>query len=443
MFNAIRDANKGVTNSPWAQRPQKISAQVPVNTNGTETLAYLSENGGVLAQKLAKSGAKTVVYSPNAKTDFLLIDGSSEPNPIAVGAMKIAADKVLSEGGTVWVWDIRPSAAAALSKVFDQEITVAPRVASSFVVKQNDALLAGLDNAALYFSEGDDWQQISYALDGAFVKGAQVVLEACPVDWRRWSYRSEQVKTASIFRSEVENPGPLAAIVIRPMDKGRVILCNLNPEIRTTKKSAIMQRLFSNEGVQIEQVAGQGGFMDAGGHLTRALVCGSFSVTNMDEAYTGKAPSGEIRENGRFEGHRWMLHDADSAGVFDLKNDMVRGDLESAYAYIAVWIKSSKPLNDLLSEPNLPKLSFTYGSDDGCEVFLNGELLSSHRREGPLETEGFSENPLLLKLGWNQLVIKVVQGTGEWKFAGKFGCSDLGFLQKLEFAAEKPATGGE
>jgi hypothetical protein len=296
-----------------------------------------------------------------------------------------------------------------------------------------------LDNATLYFSEGDDGQQISYALDGAFVKDSQVVLNACPVDWRRWSYRSEQVKTASIFRSEVENPGPLAAIAIRQSGKGRVILCNLNPEIRTTKKSAAIQRLFSNEGVQIGQLTAQGGFVDAGGHLVRALVCGSFAFTNADEAYTGKAPAGMIRENGRLDGHRWTLQDADGSGLFDFKNGMVHGDEENAYAYVAVWIKSSKPLNDLLSEPNLPKLSFTYGADDGCEVYLNGELLSSHRREGPLETEAFSENPLLLKLGWNQLVIKVVQNTGNWQFAGKFGCSDPQFLQKLEFASEKPA----
>jgi hypothetical protein len=52
----------------------------------------------------------------------------------------------------------------------------------------------------------------------------------------------------------------------------------------------------------------------------------------------------------------------------------------------------------------------------------------------------FSENPLLLKLGWNQLVIKVVQLGGEWKFAGKFACSDVNFLTKLEFARAKPGS---
>ena len=236
----------------------------------------------------------------------------------------------------------------------------------------------------------------------------------------------------------MENPRPLAAIAIRPVNQGRVILCNLNPEVRTTKKSAVVRRLLGNEGIQIDQVAQQNGFVDAGGRLTRALVCGSFAVTNTDQAYNGKGPAGEIREGGRTDNRRWSLRDADNAGVFDFKNGMVRGDQENAYAYVAVWIKSSKPLNDLLSEPNLPKLSLTYGSDDGCEVFLNGELLASHKRVGPLEPEGFSENPLLLKLGWNQLVFKVVQGEGNWQFAGKFGCSDVPFLQKLEFASEKP-----
>jgi beta-galactosidase len=114
------------------------------------------------------------------------------------------------------------------------------------------------------------------------------------------------------------------------------------------------------------------------------------------------------------------------------------GSKESAFAYVAVWIKSPKPLNDLLSEPNLPKLSFTYGSDDGCELWLNGNLLAKHERHGPLDPNMFSQNPLLLKLGWNQLVFKVVQESGEWKFAETFGCSDLDFLRKLEFASEKP-----
>ncbi len=125
--------------------------------------------------------------------------------------------------------------------------------------------------------------------------------------------------------------------------------------------------------------------------------------------------------------------------MFDFKKGLVYGPQEAACAYVAVWIKSPKPLNDLLSEPNLPKLSFVYGADDGCQVWLNGELLATHERHGPLEPEAFALNPLLLKLGWNQFVVKVIQAGGEWQFAGRFDCSDASFISKLEFAAEKPS----
>jgi hypothetical protein len=36
------------------------------------------------------------------------------------------------------------------------------------------------------------------------------------------------------------------------------------------------------------------------------------------------------------------------------------------------------------------------------------------------------------------MVIKVVQITGDWKFTGRFDCTDKSFLDKLEFATEKP-----
>ncbi|HWC58290.1 MAG TPA: glycoside hydrolase family 2 TIM barrel-domain containing protein, partial [Verrucomicrobiae bacterium] len=55
MFDAIRDANRGVTNSPWATPPVE-SANASSSTNGTEVLAYLPQNGSALMQNLKKSG---------------------------------------------------------------------------------------------------------------------------------------------------------------------------------------------------------------------------------------------------------------------------------------------------------------------------------------------------------------------------------------------------
>ncbi len=338
----------------------------------------------------------------------------------------------------MWVWNITPSGAEAVSKVLGYNLQVESREASSFIIKQQDPLLRGLDNAALYFSEDDDWKQMSFGLDGDFIKGAEILLEACPADWRKWNYKAESVKTAAVYRSELETPGSRTVIAAWQAGNGRIILCNLNPDVDSPKKAALLARLFRNEGLQVDQVALQNGFIDSKGRLVRALVCGSFGWSNENEAYSGALPAGKMNPGATLDGRTWKLEAASHDGVFDFKNGLVDGPDENSYAYVAIWIKSPKPLNDLLSEPNLPKLSFTYGSDDGCELWLNGVRLATNRRDGPLDPAMFSENPLLLKLGWNQLVVRVVQLGGDWKFAGSFDCSDESFLSKLEFASHKP-----
>ena len=442
MFNAIHDANLKVQNSSRADRPDLMAQASPTapTNQGHATVNYLPANGNLLVQELGRAGVNASAFSDDKNADILLIDGSSEPSQSVASDLKNAVGKTLAHGGTVWVWNVKPAGVAALSELLDGEISVEPRVSSSFIVKQADPLLAGLDNAGLYFSEDDDWQQMSYGLAGEFIKGASVALEACPANWRQWNYKGESIKTASLYRSEVENTTSRSAIVIGPLKQGRVILCNLDAEIKSAKKSAVIQRLFRNEGVPLAEVAAQNGFIDFNGCLVRALICGSFAFSNSSEAYDEKLPADEIKTGSRLGDRQWQIRNADKYGVFNFRSGLVDGPQENAYAYVAVWIKSTKPLNDLLSEPNLPRLSFTYGCDDGCELWLNGEPLATHDRHGPMDPEMFSQNPLLLKLGWNQLVIKVVQGSGEWEFTGKFTCSDLNFLSKLQFSDEKAVS---
>ncbi|HEX3801026.1 MAG TPA: glycoside hydrolase family 2 TIM barrel-domain containing protein [Verrucomicrobiae bacterium] len=442
MFEAIRDANTGVTNSQWAEAPRMPVKKSPTADANMKinTIAYLPDNGARLATAFGKVGIKPSAYSDNQNTDFLLVDASKLSDSPGNAESQAAISKTLQANGTVWIWNLDKNGAAALSKILGSEITVDSRPASSFVIKQADALTAGLGNPNLYFSDNDNWRQLNFTLGGDFVKGSKVAVDACVADWRRWSYKSEPVKTAALYRSEVERPGPLAAVVIREMNPGRVILCNISPDATSKKKSSLIERLFRNEGIQPQAIDTRDEYLDAGGHLIRALVSGSFGVKTADDAYAVSLPDREIKEDGRINGRRWVIRQANDAGVFDFKTALTDGPQENAFAYVVVWIKSPKPLNDLLSEPNLPKLSFIYGSDDGCEVWLNHDLLATHNRTGPLEPEGFTINPLLLKLGWNQLIIRVVQGQGEWKFTGKFECSDKSFVSKLEFATDKPAA---
>jgi len=439
MFEAIRDANLNLPYSPPENAMTMESSNTEVSSvEGTNAVYFLPENGDQLAKELSVAGVKALPYSETLRTDFLLLDGSQNINEAESQGLKNAVDKTLAQGGTVWIWNINPSGAKVLSEWFNTEIQAVPRVASSFVVKQNNGLLSGLDNARFYFSEDDDWRQMAFGLGGSFLNNAQVLLEACPADWRKWNYQAEPVKTAALFRSEVEDTAPRAAMAILPAEQGRVILCNLDPGISSTHKAEIVEQLFRNEGIKTSKIMFGSDFIDFNGRLMKALMCGSFAFADTDEAYSTRLPAGKIGAGAILNGQQWTLDNAGKGGVFDFRADLANGPKENAFAYLAVWIKSPKPLNDLLSEPNLPKLSFTYGSDDGCVLWLNGELLAAHNREGPLDPEMFSQSPLLLKLGWNLMVVKVVQNSGQWQFAGKFSCSDTGFLSKLQFATQKP-----
>jgi beta-galactosidase len=437
MFEAIRDANLHHENSTWAAPSSTNAATAAAGGAATNTtVAFIPGNGERLARALARAGIPAAPPTNGESSGILLIDASSLSNNAS--SVREAASKVLASGGHVWFWNITATSAPAVGELVGGEVIAQPRGASSFVVTKPNPLTAHLDNAALYFSEGDDWRQSSFGLTGSFVQEGQTLLEECTADWRQWNYKAEPVKTAALFRSEVERTNARAILIEHQLKNGQVVLCNLNPEIHSPKKESVLERLFRNEGVTPAALAEQSEFLDPDGRLIRALVCGSFGMSDPKEGYARQLPEGEISAGARFNKHRWQVNDASSDGVFDFKNGTLQGPDENAYVYLAVWIKSPKPLNDLLSEPNLPRLALTYGSDDGCQLWLNGELLASNEREGPLDPQMFSQNPLLLKLGWNQLVIKVVQGTGEWKFSGKLSCSEKSFIDKLEFATTKP-----
>ena len=437
MFDAIRAANLEQTNGPWSARPDLSKEVIPEMTPGNATVGFVAGNGEALANDMAKAGVKSSAYSAGEMPEVLLVDGSTQPEPEEMGSLQKNVSQVLAAGGTVWVWNVRPAGAAMVSALAGGTVDAFPREASSFVVGQGAPLLARLDNAAFYFSEDDDWRQMSYGLGGDFLKDANIVLNACPADWRKWNYQAEPVKTAALYRSEVERTAPLAAIAIHKAGRGQMILCNLSPNIGSAHKLEVIQQMMRNGGVEVQEVMPKGGFLSINGQLIKALVCGSFPVTNLHDAYGEVLGIEAASEGAKISGQKWKVRAADAHGTFDFLRYSLEGPQSDAVAYVAVWIKSPKPLDDLLSEPNLPKVSFIYGSDDGCQVWLNGKLLANNERTGPLDPDMFTIKPLLLKLGWNELVIKVVQAGGQWQFAGRFSSTDNDFLSKLEFDVKK------
>jgi hypothetical protein len=191
-----------------------------------------------------------------------------------------------------------------------------------------------------------------------------------------------------------------------------------------------------NEGIAVQRTTPAGALVDVHGRLTRALVCGSFEAPDSKTAHADTLDLGDARHGAQLLGRSWTARDITSAGVFDFIEMNLDGPRTQASAMLLVRIKSPKPLNELLAEPNQPRLSLSFGSDDGCQVWLNNSRLANHERIGPHVPGMFRIDALPLKLGWNELAFKVVQVGGEWKFSARFDCTDRRFMQALEFALE-------
>jgi hypothetical protein len=189
-----------------------------------------------------------------------------------------------------------------------------------------------------------------------------------------------------------------------------------------------------NEGIMVKSPMAPGSIVDIHGRLTKALVCGSFAVADMKAAYGDTLELSDARVGSEFAGRKWTVQQLSGSGVFDFEQMKLDGPQSQAVVYLLVRIKSPRALDNLLAEPNIPRLSFSFGCDDGCQVWLNNTRLANHERIGSYSPAMFKVDALPLKLGWNEMVVKVVQTSGEWKFAGRFDCTERKFLRSLEVA---------
>ncbi|MCY2995595.1 MAG: hypothetical protein NTY19_48255 [Planctomycetota bacterium] len=65
--------------------------------------------------------------------------------------------------------------------------------------------------------------------------------------------------------------------------------------------------------------------------------------------------------------------------------------------------------------PDARRVLVSAGSDDGIKIWVNGDLKVSHdltRGAAP----GQEEQPVDLRAGWNEILLKITQGEGGWGF---------------------------
>jgi beta-galactosidase len=185
-----------------------------------------------------------------------------------------------------------------------------------------------------------------------------------------------------------------------------------------------------------------GSVLAADGTLQEALVIGGFQGTDFDNAldqdFLGAEGSVAPKPGEKVGDLTWAKRASGVGGVFDLQPLEVAGPAANRAAYLSFWIYSSRPLDELLAQPDVPQINVTFGAGEAMKAWFNGKALAENRTRGPIDSNRQTFNALPLKKGWNHFLIKVAKGSEAWRFSARFACSNPQFLGELQSASEPP-----
>jgi hypothetical protein len=294
---------------------------------------------------------------------------------------------------------------------------------------------AGLKPSDLYFSESSPQIILDGGLSGPLVKQGTVLLEAANTDWLKWNKEAEYAKTAMVLRSERESKPSGAAIVEVKQGSGRLLLIDIPAWSPVYKVQLLNRRLLENLGIELRSEVDVGEPFLKNGTLVRTLAAGHFSAAGNGATtlYVDPADRAKFRENERVQDLRWVSLRTEATG-FTLHGPSLSGPSDNSVVYLSFWVQSPRSLDNLLIEPNVPKLDLTFESKDAVELFLNGKSVLVH----PAAGENAFAAGLPLQQGWNHFLVRLVHKNGDDTFSAKLTSSDPAFLDALHSALQKP-----
>ncbi|HET6382841.1 MAG TPA: glycoside hydrolase family 2 TIM barrel-domain containing protein [Armatimonadota bacterium] len=411
-----------------------------------KSIVVLADESSLLPNELQQFGATVADDHSLDTANYIVIDGAAPPRNGLPDLERRIADRV-RQGATCLILGATTASAPALNELLPAHFSLTARQATSLLIQSPDPLIAGMDNGSFYFTESGGGPVIQHGLEGPLATGGRTILAACPTDWRRWNGQPEPIKTAATLRSEREAKPSGAALVESKSGAGRYLVATLDLSNPSVDLLQTVIRMMANTGVEFgKPTVDSNAALDVVGRLSQALACGAFGGASPAELYQ----TDSIGINDRLRptigdksgGIAWRALKTKSTGAFDFKNSGLQGPLENAAVYLSFWVWSPRPLDNLLVEPNLPRLDLLMGSDDGCQIWLNSHLLKEDRGVHPLTPDSIVAPAVPLQQGWNHFIVKVVQGGGEWGFEARFHSSDARFLLGLRSSILPPPAGG-
>lgn len=308
---------------------------------------------------------------------------------ILVDAGRILTEKERAEvmefagnGAMIWLWGLVPETLDCYNGILPLPIGMDCLKRSSFI-PSGRSWTSGLANSDFYFCELQRGDACEYTLKGPFVEEGKVLAEACRTDWRAWNRRAEELKTAAVLRSENECTASLPVFV----ENGNYVISTITDFADTGKGFRTLSAILGNAGIRRE-----------------------LSCISPDEIF--------FMQEGRL-----VFPEAVSTKITD--------------GVLRMYVYSPRPLDDLLTEPDMPKLSLLL-NDNSCKLVLNGKPRPADKQDG----NGTEYHELPLQQGWNCLEIRTGTDSG-MASGGCFECvSRPDFLHLLQITFTDPERDG-
>jgi len=432
----------GPVASPWDHNAVADKPAIAPAAKKIERIVVLAGPSSLLPNELNHFGATVDDALALDTADFIVVDGA-EPPADGLPQLKSRIEARVRQGATCLVIGASDTALGALNTLLPAKIALTDRKATSLLIASPDTLVTGMDNSTFYFTEAGNIPVIRHGLEGPLVSGGRVILNACPTDWSKWNGNAEAVKTAATLRSEREAKPAGAALVESKLGTGRYLVTTVDLGSSSMDVLQTTTRMMENAGVRFQERKGDSdAALDMIGHVSQVLACGHFSAPDVAELYNtdhiGIKDSLKPKVGEKSGGKEWMVLKTDGNGAFQFKKPGFDGPTDNAAVYLSFWLWSPRPLDNLLIEPNMPKLDLLMGSDDGCQVWLNSKLIKEDKGVHPMTPDSIVSEALPLQRGWNHFIVKVVQGGGDWSYAARFHCSDAKFMLELKSSATSP-----
>jgi beta-galactosidase len=320
--------------------------------------------------------------SLNSLNSLFILDG----NTTLSGANEKLLTEHLLKGADVWIWGITPQTVDSYAQILPLPIWLEANARSSFL-PVSQSWMNGLKNSDFYFCELQKTDAAFYGLAGDFVREGQTLLHACPTDWRKWNKQAEEIKTASTVRSENEQTGATPVFVKYEKAGSSFYISTLTEFANSEKGFNTLSKILENAGIP----------------------CQKTSLSTADI---------------------FFIRDERIQFPVTIKSKLQNKD---DYLELELWVFSPRPLDDLLIEPDMPKLDLLIEARESKLRVNNVSVTKFNRVNKECD---YKELPL--QQGWNHLVLSIGKKDIH-DFKGFFKCDNKkDFLALLKVSLTNP-----